>query len=118
MKFGLSDLEAFVALAELASFRKAAESVHLSQPALSRRIAKLEDALSVRLFDRTTRSVRLSAVGREFSPTARDLLSELEQSVLAIEVVAATRRGVVTVACVPSAAYYFLPVVIGRYLAR
>ena len=55
MKFGLSDLEAFVALAELASFRKAAESVHLSQPALSRRIAKLEDALSVRLFDRTTR---------------------------------------------------------------
>jgi DNA-binding transcriptional LysR family regulator len=118
MKFGLSDLEAFVALAELASFRKAAESVHLSQPALSRRIAKLEDALSVRLFDRTTRSVSLTAVGRDFSTKARDLLNELEQSLLAIDDVAATRSGEVTVACVPSAAYYFLPVVIGRYYAR
>ena len=90
MKFGLSDLEAFVALAELASFRKAAESVHLSQPALSRRIAKLEDALSVRLFDRTTRSVSLTAVGRDFSTKARDLLNELEQSLLAIDDVAFT----------------------------
>ncbi len=64
MNFGLSDLEALVALAELTSFRKAAESVHLSQPALSRRIAKLEGVLGVRLFDRTTRFVGPTAVGR------------------------------------------------------
>jgi len=118
MKFGLPDLEAFVALAELASFRKAADSVHLSQPALSRRIAKLEGALGVRLFDRTTRSVGLTAVGREFATKARGLLDELEESLLAMGDVAATRAGEVTVACVPSAAYYFLPELIRRYHER
>src|SRR2546422_3085836 len=109
MNFGLSDLEALVALAELTSFRKAAESVHLSQPALSRRIAKLEGVLGVRLFDRTTRFVGPTAVGRVFAAKARGLLDELEESLLAMKDVAATRTGEVTVACVPSAAYYFLP---------
>ncbi len=64
MNFSLSDLRAFVAVAELSSFRAAATELHLSQPALSRRIEKLEDALGVRLFDRTTRSVEMTAVGR------------------------------------------------------
>jgi len=117
MKLALSDLEAFVAVADLASFRKAADSVHLSQPALSRRVAKLERVLGVRLFDRTTRSVGLTAVGREFAAKARALLTELE-SLLAMGDVAATRSGEVTVACVPSAAYYFLPELIGRYHER
>jgi DNA-binding transcriptional LysR family regulator len=118
VKFSLSDLEAFVAVAELASFRKAADSVHLSQPALSRRIGKLEGALGVRLFDRTTRTVNLTAVGRDFAAKARGLLDELERSLLAMGEVAATRAGEVTVACVPSAAYYFLPDVIRRYHER
>ena len=118
MNFGLSDLEALVALAELTSFRKAAESVHLSQPALSRRIAKLEGVLGVRLFDRTTRFVGPTAVGREFAAKARGLLDELEESLLAMKDVAATRTGEVTVACVPSAAYYFLPGLIRLYHKR
>ena len=118
MKFSLSDLEAFVAVADLASFRKAADSVHLSQPALSRRIGKLEGSLGVRLFDRTTRSVNLTAVGRDFAGKARNLLDELERSLLAMSEVAATQAGEVTVACVPSAAYYFLPDVIQRYHER
>lgn len=114
MKLGLSDFEAFVAVAELASFRKAADTVHLSQPALSRRIAKLEGALGVRLFDRTTRSVGLTAVGREFATKARGLLNDAG-TLLAMGDAAATRAGEVTVACVPSAAYYFLPELIRRY---
>jgi DNA-binding transcriptional LysR family regulator len=118
MKFSLSDLEAFVAVADLASFRRAAESVHLSQPALSRRIGKLEATLGVRLFDRTTRTVNLTAVGRDFAGKARGLLDELERSLLAMSEVAATQAGEVTVACVPSAAYYFLPEVIRRYHER
>jgi len=61
MNFDLGDLRAFIAVAELASFRAAAETIHLSQPALSRRIDKLEDALGVRLFDRDTRNVELTA---------------------------------------------------------
>lgn len=118
MKFSLSDLEAFVAVAELANFRRAAEAVHLSQPALSRRIAKLEDALGVRLFERTTRTVSLTTVGREFARKARALLGDLEEALLGMEDIAATRTGEITVACVPSAAYYYLPGFIKRFHAR
>jgi DNA-binding transcriptional LysR family regulator len=118
INFDLADLRAFVALAELESFRAAAEALHLSQPALSRRIGKLEDALGVRLFDRTTRSVNLTAVGRDFSRKARELLDELENTLLGIRDVAAKRTGEVTVACVPSAVYYFLPGVMKQYHER
>jgi DNA-binding transcriptional LysR family regulator len=118
MNFDLADLRAFVALAELESFRAAAEALHLSQPALSRRIEKLEGALGVRLFDRTTRSVNLTAVGRDFARKARDLLDELENTLLGIRDVAAKRTGEVTVACVPSAVHYFLPSVMKQYHER
>ena len=66
INFDLNDLLAFRAVAELSNFRKAAEAVHISQPAFSRRIEKLEQALGVRLLDRTTRRVKLTAVGRDF----------------------------------------------------
>lgn len=56
-KFDLADIQAFAAVAELNSFRAAAESIHLSQPAFSRRIDKLEEALGVRLLDRTARKI-------------------------------------------------------------
>ena len=55
INFDLNDLLAFRAVAEQTNFRRAAESVHLSQPAFSRRIDKLEQALGVRLLERTTR---------------------------------------------------------------
>src|SRR5947209_19356234 len=103
MNFDLGDLRAFIAVAELASFRAAAEAIHLSQPALSRRIEKLEDALGVRLFDRDTRNVALTAVGRNFSYKARSMLDELDNTLLSIREVAASRLGEVTIACVPSA---------------
>ena len=115
MKFTLSDLEAFVAVADLANFRRAAEAVHLSQPALSRRIAKLESALGVRLFERTTRKVSLTQAGRGFMPSVERLLDDLDVALLGISEVASTRLGHVTVACVPSAAYYFMPRVIAHY---
>ncbi|MBT9489489.1 MAG: LysR family transcriptional regulator [Rubrivivax sp.] len=115
INFDLNDLLAFRAVAELNNFRRAAESVHLSQPAFSRRIHKLEQALDVQLLERTTRRVTLTAVGREFERKVRELLDELDTTLLGIRGVAATRMGEVTVACVPSAAYYYLPRVILRY---
>jgi DNA-binding transcriptional LysR family regulator len=74
INFDLNDLLAFRAVAELTNFRRAAESVHLSQPAFSRRIDKLEQALGVRLLERTTRRVTLTAVGRDFERKVRELL--------------------------------------------
>lgn len=118
INFDLNDLLAFRAVAELSSFRKAAESVHLSQPAFSRRIDKLEQALGVRLLERTTRRVTLTAVGRDFERKVRELLDELDVTLLGIRGVAATRMGEVTVACVPSTVYYYLSEVIRRYHER
>ncbi|TFZ04545.1 LysR family transcriptional regulator [Ramlibacter rhizophilus] len=118
LNFNLNDLQAFRAVAELSSFRKAAAALHVSQPAFSRRIEKLEEALGVRLLERTTRQVSLTSVGREFDRKVQQLLDDLDQTLLGIRGVAGTRMGEVTVACVPSAAYYFMPKVISRYHER
>src|SRR5690242_9469052 len=117
LNFDLNDLLAFRAVAELGNFRRAAETVHLSQPAFSRRIDKLEQALGVRLLERTTRRVTLTAVGRDFERKTRELLDELDATLLSVRGVAATRMGEIAVACVPSAVYYYLPEVIRRYHA-
>lgn len=118
VNFDLNDLQAFRAVVELGSFRKAADAVNISQPALSRRIDKLEAALGVRLFERTTRSVTLTTVGRVFASSAEQLLDDLDVALLGIRDVASSRLGHVTIACVPSVAYYFLPGVIASFHAR
>ena len=118
INFDLADLHAFRAVAELNNFRRAAEAVHISQPAFSRRIEKLEQALGVRLLDRTTRRVNLTAVGRDFARTVQQLLNDLDGALLGIRGVGATRMGEVTIACVPSTVYYFLSQVISRYHER
>lgn len=113
--FDLNDLQAFRAVAELGSFRRAAEAVHISQPAFSRRIEKLEEALGVQLLERTTRRVSLTAVGRDFARKVQVLLDELDATLLAIRGVAATRMGEVTLACVPSTVYYYVSRVVQRF---
>ncbi|HSV77850.1 MAG TPA: LysR family transcriptional regulator [Ramlibacter sp.] len=118
INFNLNDLQAFRAVAELNSFRKAAEALHVSQPAFSRRIEKLEEALGVRLLDRTTRRVSLTSVGRDFDRKVQQILDDLDQTLLGIRGVAGTRMGEVTIACVPSTVYYFLSQVISRYHER
>lgn len=74
MKIDFDGIQAFVVIAELGGFSKAAENLHLSQTALTRRIQKLESYLGLRLLDRTTRYVELTAVGREFLPRARAIV--------------------------------------------
>jgi DNA-binding transcriptional LysR family regulator len=118
INFNLNDLQAFRAVAELSSFRKAAEALHVSQPAFSRRIEKLEEALGVQLLERTTRRVSLTSVGRDFDRKVQQLLDDLDHTLLGIRGVAATRMGEVTIACVPSTVYYFLSQVISRYHER
>ncbi|MEJ8859861.1 LysR family transcriptional regulator, partial [Variovorax robiniae] len=118
INFNLNDLQAFRAVAELNSFRKAADALHVSQPAFSRRIEKLEDALGVRLLERTTRRVSLTSVGRDFDRKVQQLLDDLDETLLGIRGVAGTRMGEVTIACVPSTVYYYLSQVISRYHER
>ena len=116
--FDIDDLQAFRAVAELANFRRAAESVHISQPAFSRRIDKLEQSLGVRLLERTTRRVALTAVGRDFARKVATLLDELDGTLLGLQGIATPRLAEVTAACVPSTVYYHLSRVIRQYRER
>lgn len=118
INYDLHDLHAFVAVAERASFRQAAADLFLSQSALSRRIEKLEDALGVKLFERTTRRVQLTNVGQSFLLNVRTALDGLEDAVLGVADLAAHRTGTVTLACVPSAVWHFLPEVLSQFSAR
>src|SRR5580765_1063856 len=102
MNFELADLRTFVTVADLGSFSAASGALHLTQPALSRRVHKLEQALGFRLFDRTTRKVELNAMGRNFLPRARHVLNELDGALLGMTDLSDRIRGQVTVACVPS----------------
>lgn len=73
-----SALHAFVYVAEAASFSVAAELLHLTQPAVSKRVASLEDELGTPLFDRIGRKVSLTDAGRQLLPRAHSLLLEMD----------------------------------------
>lgn len=88
MDISIGDLRSFVTVAELESFQEAAFALNISQPALSRRVQKLEEMLGVQLLERTTRKVSLSTVGRDFLPKAQRLIDELDTSLLSVREIA------------------------------
>jgi DNA-binding transcriptional LysR family regulator len=118
LKPSLADLRAFVTVGELRSFAAAAKALHLSQPALSRRISHLEEMLDVRLFDRTTRSVGLTVLGGRFLGEVRGLVEDMDRSVLSLRDAAELETGDVTIGCVFSAVHHFLPPVIRAFRER
>lgn len=73
-------LQAFVTVARLGSFSKAADELFLTQPAISKRIDKLEQLLNVRLFDRIGRQVELTAAGSLLLPQAKHILITLDDT--------------------------------------
>ena len=115
LKPSIADLRAFVTVGEMQSFAAAAKALHLSQPALSRRISHLEEMLGVRLFDRTTRSVALTLLGTRFLGEMRGLVEDLDRSVLSLRDAADLEAGDVTIGCVFSAVHHFLPPVIRAF---
>ncbi len=76
----LANLSAFIAIAETGSFSGAADRLFLTQPAISKRIAGLEQQLGVRLFDRLGREVTLTEAGRALLPRAYQILNVLDDT--------------------------------------
>jgi DNA-binding transcriptional LysR family regulator len=76
----LSAMTAFVAVAELRSFAAAARRLRLSPPAVTRLIAALEDQLSIRLFQRTTRTVSLTDAGARYLERTRRILADVDDA--------------------------------------
>lgn len=115
MKIDFDGIQAFVVIAELGGFNKAAEYLHVTQTALTRRLQKLEAYLGLRLLDRTTRYVELTAVGREFLPQARAIVHEMTSAVGRLKDMSKNAKGSFTLACVPTMAAHILPSLIQQY---
>jgi len=109
------DLDVFLVLAETGSFRRTATQVHLSQSAVSGVIARLEDALSTRLFDRTTRSVHLTAAGHVFTEQARLMTAQTQEALQRVRHIHEMRSGQVRLAALPSLAATVVPKVMARF---
>lgn len=112
------ELNVFLSLAETLSFRRTAEQMHLSQPAVSALISRLEEALEVRLFDRTTRSVQLTGSGQVFVEQARILSLQSDEAVRAVRNVMELRVGQVVLAALPSLAATVVPAAFARFAAQ
>ncbi|MGE4241788.1 MAG: LysR family transcriptional regulator [Ramlibacter sp.] len=115
---GLSELETFIAVAELGSFSEAARRLHLSQPAVTARVQKLESLLGARLLHRTTRSVETTEDGQRLAAQAKQTLRDLRLLLSEFMQRRALDRHRVVVAASPMVAATLLPEVIGRFCAR
>jgi len=100
----LHQLEYFVAVAEEASFTRAASRVHVAQPGVSAQVRRLESELGQQLLDRSGRSVRLTEVGSAVLPFARAALDAVANARLTVDDLAGLVRGQVTVGMVSGCA--------------
>ncbi|HEX7380788.1 MAG TPA: LysR family transcriptional regulator [Nevskiaceae bacterium] len=111
-------LRALATVAERRSFSRAADSLHLSQPAVSKRIAALEAELGVRLFDRVGRNVTLTDAGAALLPRARRMLDELEDSRRALSRLSDRVDGRLSLGMSHHVALHRLPDVLKDYAQR
>jgi len=91
-------LQAFVSVAECASFSVAAERLHLTQSAVSKRIAILEQQVGKKLFDRIARQVTLTEAGNALLPRAKHILQEYESAIQALNDLSGKAQGVLRIA--------------------
>jgi len=118
MNVTLRQLRAFVLVARLGNFTRAAQAMHLTQSALSLLVRELESAIETRLFDRTTRAVALTAAGSDFFPRAERILAELESAIAGVDKLVARERGRVVVAAPLVLSSTYLPPILAAFGAQ
>ncbi|MDI3324995.1 LysR family transcriptional regulator [Pontibacterium granulatum] len=111
-------LQAFVAVANTESFSKAANQLFLTQSAISKRVALLEDQLDSRLFDRIGRRVSLTEAGQALLPRAHQILMELEDARRAISNLSGEVTGTLSLAASHHISLHRLPPVLRAFSAR
>ncbi|MFE9658688.1 MULTISPECIES: hydrogen peroxide-inducible genes activator [unclassified Streptomyces] len=108
----IAQLRAFAAVAEHLHFRDAAAAIGMSQPALSGAVSALEEALGVRLLERTTRKVLLSPAGERLAVRAKDVLDAVGELLEEAAAVRAPFTGTLRLGVIPTVAPYLLPAVL------
>lgn len=109
MDLNLRDIRAFVAVANAGNFTRAAARLHLSQPALTVQIRRLEEIVGARLFDRNSRSVALTQTGRDLLPLLQRSLDDMERVLRDARALGEGASGTVRLACLPTFASSVLP---------
>jgi LysR family hydrogen peroxide-inducible transcriptional activator len=105
----LQELRYLVALADTSHFGRAAQACHISQPTLSTQIRKLEEQLGVTLFERTNKSVHVTAAGKEIVARARRILADTDAILDAGQRQSAPLAGSFRLGVIPTLGPYMLP---------
>lgn len=114
----LQQMRYVVAVAETSSFTRAAERCLVVQSALSHQIARLERELGARLFDRTSRRVRLTPAGEAFLPAARECLNAAERAEAEVASAVGEVRGRLTVGAISTVAAVDIPAAMHAFHQR
>lgn len=111
----IRQLTYFIAVAEELHFGRAAESLHMSQPALTKQIQALENSLEIQLFERTKHWVKLTIAGQKFLETAHRVLHEIEEGVQITKQVADGQMGKLRIGFSQSTLFSLAPQVLNTY---
>lgn len=111
-------LQAFLAVAETGSFSRAAERIYLTQPAISKRIAALEQRFDAQLFDRIGRRVQLTEAGHALFERSRAILNELEDAKRSLANLSGQIRGALSLATSHHIGLHRIPQTLKRFHAR
>ena len=111
----IQNIRAFLAVSETESFSRAAEALHLTQPAISKRIQSMEHFLDIQLFDRIGKSVQLTEAGQALIPGYQRILDELEESERIISNLRKTTRGHLRFATSHHIGLHRLPAVLRQF---
>ncbi|GAB2693451.1 LysR family transcriptional regulator [Aliiglaciecola sp. 3_MG-2023] len=110
----IRQLRRFVAVAEHGSFNKASDILAVSQPSLSRSIQQLEDSLDIKLFERGSKGISLTANGRELLPHAHIIMTERDRALETINSLRGRREEVITIGTEPMFIMHRLPLALSR----
>jgi len=111
----LIQLRYFVTIAETMSFTNAARVLHVSQPALSYQMKRLEDELGTQLFDRRSRKIAFTPDGDVFLPLAQTILLRADEAVRILEEHLGVEVGDIRIGCNPSVSIYLVPRVLTQF---
>lgn len=114
----LRDLEYLVAVAEYEHFGRAADSCHVSQPALSAQVKKAEDFLDVKVFERSNRRVVITPLGRDIVAQARIVLEEAAKIAVLAQANTAPLSGALKLGAIASVGPYLMPHILGALRKR